>query len=68
MFSYQKRYDENEFLNYIKTCKYGIVLDAHESQGFAIQEMLSCNLPLLVWGVTLRKQEFPYKILYEYKK
>ena len=22
--------------------------------------MLSCNLPLLVWGVTLRKQEYPY--------
>ena len=61
IFDYQKRYVEEDFLKYIKTCKYGIVLGRHESQGFAIQEMLSCNLPLLVWGVTLRNQQYPYK-------
>tara|TARA_B110001450_G_scaffold73959_1_gene70420 strand:- start:4679 stop:6007 length:1329 start_codon:yes stop_codon:yes gene_type:complete len=60
VFSYQDKYNENHFLEYLKTCKYGVVLGRHESQGFAIQEMLSCNLPLLVWGVTLRKQEYPY--------
>lgn len=61
LFSYTARYSEEEFLSYLKTCKYGIVLDAHESQGFAIEEMLSCNVPLLVWGVTLRNQEYPYR-------
>lgn len=61
IFNYQKRYNENEFLSYLKTCKFGIVLGRHESQGFAIQEMLSCNVPLLIWGVTLRNQQYPYE-------
>jgi len=65
IFSYQKKYAEATFLEYIQTCKYGIVLGCHESQGFAIEEMLSCNVPLLVWGVTHRKQEYPY--ISEYK-
>lgn len=60
VFSYKKGYSEKEFLDYLKTCKFGIVLGRHESQGFAIEEMLSCNVPLLVWGATLRKQEYPY--------
>lgn len=60
LFSYQKKYSEKEFLDYLQTCRYGIVLGRHESQGFAIEEMLSCNVPLLVWGSTLRKQEYPY--------
>ena len=29
-----------------------IVLDAHESQGFALQEAMSCNVPLLVIDAT----------------
>ena len=33
-------------------------MDAHESQGFAIEEALSCNVPLLVWNVTSMNQEF----------
>lgn len=65
IFDYQKRYKEEDFLQYIKTCKYGIVLGRHESQGFAIQEMLSCDIPLLVWGVTSRKQEYPYRSDYQ---
>lgn len=61
IFSYEQKYSEEDFLSYIKTCKYGIVLGRHESQGFAIEEMLSCDVPLLVWGVTLRNQEYPYR-------
>lgn len=68
IFNYNKRYSENDFLSYIKTCKFGIVLGRHESQGFAIQEMLSCNLPLLVWSVTLRNQEYPYRREYIHVK
>ena len=40
-----------------KNSKYGIILDAHESQGFAIEEALSCDVPLLVWNVTSMNQE-----------
>jgi hypothetical protein len=33
----------------LKRSKYGIVIDKCESQGIAIEEMMSTNLPLLVW-------------------
>lgn len=58
IFSYTDRYDEQEYLQYLQQSKYGIVLDAHESQGFAIEEALSCNVPLLVWSATSMKQEY----------
>ncbi len=57
LFSYDARYDENHYLSYLQNSKYGVILDAHESQGFGIQEALSCNVPLLVWNVTSMKQE-----------
>ena len=41
----------------MQQCKYGIILDAHESQGFAIEEALSCNVPLLVWNAKSMSQE-----------
>ena len=52
-----KRYNENDYLSYLQQCQYGIVLDAHESQGFAIEEALSCNVPLLVWNAQTMNQE-----------
>ena len=58
IFDYVKRYNEYEYLDYIQKSKYGIILDAHESQGFAIEEALSCNVPLLVWNVRLLSQEY----------
>lgn len=57
IFDYVQRYDEEEYLNYLQQCKYGIILDAHESQGFAIEEALSCNVPLLVWNAKYMSQE-----------
>ena len=45
-------YSESEFVKNIERCKYGIVLDKPESQGIAIQEMMSCNLPLFVMDCT----------------
>jgi glycosyltransferase involved in cell wall biosynthesis len=44
-------YDELQFINAISKSKYGIIIDNTESQGIAIQEMMSCNLPLIVWDV-----------------
>ena len=57
VFDYVKRYEEEDYLKYLQKSNYGIILDAHESQGFAIEEALSCNVPLLVWNVTSMNQE-----------
>ncbi len=58
IFSYMNRYDENVYLNYLQNSKYGIWIDAHESQGFALQEALSCGVPLLVWNIKSMNQEY----------
>lgn len=42
-------YDEESFIDTIKKSRYGIVIDKCESQGIAIEEMMSANLPLLIW-------------------
>lgn len=61
LFDYVKKYKEEEYLDCLKNAKYGIILDAHESQGFAIEEALSCNVPLLVWNVKTMNQEYKSK-------
>ena len=58
IFDYIKKYKEEDYLNYLQYSKYGIILDAHESQGFAIEEALSCNVPLLVWNTKTMNQEY----------
>lgn len=50
-------YSENEYLNYIKSSKFGIWVGSHESQGFAFQEALSSNCPLFVLDVNSLKDE-----------
>lgn len=57
VFSYANKYDENEYINCLHNAKFGFWLDAHESQGFALEESLSCNVPLLVWNITSLNQE-----------
>jgi len=51
-------YNETDYLQVLQRARYGIFLDAHESQGFALEEALSCNTPLLVWSVTDMAQEY----------
>lgn len=58
VFNYNKRYNEEDYLSYLKTCSYGILLDAHESQGFAVEEALACDVPLLVWNAQTMNQEY----------
>lgn len=58
VFSYDRKYDENEYIRFLQNSRYCIWVDAHESQGFALQEALSCNVPLLVWNVTSMNQEY----------
>jgi hypothetical protein len=57
VFQYGK-YTESEYLSYLQQSKYGIIVDAHESQGFAIEEALSCGVPLLVWSIKSMNQEY----------
>jgi hypothetical protein len=58
IFSYKHRYDENTYIDYLKKAKYCIWIGRHESQGFALEEALSCNVPLLVWEVSSMNQEY----------
>lgn len=59
LFDYVKKYNEEDYLNFLKTrAKFGIWLGSHESQGFALQEALACNIPLLVWNATSMSQEY----------
>jgi hypothetical protein len=62
LFNYKNTYNESEYMSYLKQCKYGIWLGSHESQGFALEEALSCNVPLLVWNVKLRSQEWSNRL------
>jgi hypothetical protein len=58
IFSYDTRYNEETYLACLQNAKYCIWIDAHESQGFALQEALSCDVPLLVWNITYMNEEF----------
>ena len=58
IFDYVRHYSEEDYLKCLQNAKYGIIIDAHESQGFAIEEALSCNVPLLVWNTSVMTQEY----------
>lgn len=60
IFSYDARYDESDYLQSLQDTKYAIWIDAHESQGFAYQEALSCDVPLLVWNIRYMSQEYGF--------
>lgn len=51
-------YTEEDYLKTLHSSRFGIWIGCHESQGFALQEALSCNVPLLVWNVTNMFQEY----------
>jgi len=60
LFHYNKKYKEEDYLQCLQDSVFGIWLGRHESQGFALQEALSCNVPLFVWDVRSMNQEFGY--------
>jgi hypothetical protein len=60
-------YGHYESANYgalLDECMFMVVVDAHESQGFALCEAMARNVPLLVYDASTMKQEyvngFPY--------
>ena len=46
-------YSQDEFKNNLSKVRFCIIIDSTESQGIAIQEMISLGKPLLVWDVKL---------------
>jgi len=60
IFNYLTKYSEQDYLNCLHNAKFGIWIGRHESQGFALEEALSCNVPLLVWDVKSMNQEYGY--------
>lgn len=58
LFSYNQKYNEQDYIRQLQESKFGIWFGCHESQGFALQEALSCNVPLLVWSVRSMSQEY----------
>ena len=60
IFDYIRHYSEEDYLKCLQNAKYGIIIGRHESQGFAIEEALSCNVPLLIWEVKYMSQEYGY--------
>ena len=45
-------YNENDYLQCLKKSKFGVWIGCSESQGFALQEALSCNCPLMVFDAS----------------
>jgi hypothetical protein len=43
------KYTEATYKDILSRAKFGIWIDGAESQGFALEEALSCNVPLVVW-------------------
>ena len=58
-------YNENEYLALLKKTRYMIWLGRHESQGFALECALSCNVPILVWEVKTMHDEFNHDKEYD---
>jgi hypothetical protein len=45
-------YNEAQYKDALKRSKFMLTVDAHESQGFALGEAMSCEVPLLVLDAT----------------
>lgn len=58
IFNYVQRYKQQDYIKVLQKCKWAFWLSAHESQGFALEEALSCDVPLLVWSAKSMKQEY----------
>ncbi len=57
-------YSEQDYRQALHQSKFMIVLDATESQGFALQEAMASGIPLLVFDAKSMKDEFEYGYTY----
>jgi hypothetical protein len=67
LFSYGS-YNNQEFMNTLKTVKFCIWIGTHESQGFAFQECLASNVPILCWDATTMFEELKSDGTAEYER
>lgn len=51
-FDYLKRYNEEDYMKALNESHFAVWVTSTESQGFALQECLSMNVPILVWNAT----------------
>ena len=49
---YYGKYSESVFLEDLQTTKYVIWIGCSESQGIALEEILACDIPILLWDIT----------------
>lgn len=56
-----KGYKEIDYINCLKKSIFGVWIGRHESQGFALEEALSTNIPLIVYNVKNMGQEEGYE-------
>jgi glycosyltransferase involved in cell wall biosynthesis len=56
-FDYEKKYQENNYIDQLNKSKFIIWVGCHESQGFALLEALSMNVPIFVCDVNRLKEE-----------
>lgn len=59
-------YNEEAYLKILQKSRFGIWIGCHESQGFALQEALSCDVPLIVLNVKSLKEEFHSRFIYDH--
>lgn len=60
-------YREEDYINLLHQCKFMLSVDAHESQGFALQEAMACNVPLLVFDIKSVYDEYGTTFFDRYK-
>jgi SAM-dependent methyltransferase len=56
-FSYGS-YKQQDYLEALKRSKFALWIGSHESQGFAFQEAMAMNVPILCWDATSMFDEF----------
>jgi len=58
-------YSQDQFYGCLETCSRAIIVGRPETQGIAYQEMMSSNMPLLLWDV---KEWYDYGVPEPYQK
>lgn len=58
-------YQDSEFKDKLQDTKFVIWIGSHESQGFAFQETLASNVPILLWDVKSMYDEYNYGWVYD---
>jgi hypothetical protein len=59
-------YKEADYINLLHRSKFMISIDRHESQGFALEEAMACNVPLLVFDAQSMFDEYPDGVHQQY--